>query len=164
MTISQMSKINPVEIPKQPEIKKLEPEKADALSVEVPKVEFGQDQLIEQHRTPIQPATVDVSSALGDLGPLANQKFKKIEAILEDDLGEVYFNLSPQKQQEFKAKGEQITIKIMNLLIKPKIQVQKIMALIRDWLKIIPGINIFFLEQVVKIKTDKILDETSKKN
>jgi hypothetical protein len=35
--------------------------------------------------------------------------------------------------------------------------VKKILALIRDWLKLIPGVNRFFLEQEAKIKTDKIL-------
>jgi hypothetical protein len=38
-----------------------------------------------------------------------------------------------------------------------KIKVNKIIDLIRRWLKLIPGINKFFLEQEVKIKADKII-------
>ena len=36
------------------------------------------------------------------------------------------------------------------------------MSLIREWLKVIPGINKFFLEQTVKIKTDKIINRAHK--
>ena len=39
-----------------------------------------------------------------------------------------------------------------------KIQVKKIFILIISWLKIIPGVNKFFLEQEAKIKADRILD------
>ena len=35
---------------------------------------------------------------------------------------------------------------------------RKILKLIRSWLKLIPGVNKFFLEQEAKIKTDKIVD------
>jgi len=33
-----------------------------------------------------------------------------------------------------------------------------------DWLKILPGVNKFFLEQEAKIKTDKILALKNKNN
>jgi len=39
-----------------------------------------------------------------------------------------------------------------------KIKARKVLHLIRDWLKIIPGINKYFLEQEAKIKTDKIIE------
>ena len=164
MPISQISKINPIEIKKQPEPNKPQPEKGPALSTEVPRVEFGQDQIIKTTKTPSLLAEPSISSPLTSDGLVVDAKFKKIEAILEEDLGDIYFSLSPQKQQEFKAKGEETTIKIIGLLAKPKIQIKKIISLIRDWLKIIPGINVFFLEQEVKIKADKIINETSKKN
>jgi hypothetical protein len=47
------------------------------------------------------------------------------------------------------------------------VSTKKIFVLIRAWLKIIPGVNRFFLEQEAKIKTDKILfvtEEEKKRN
>ena len=83
---------------------------------------------------------------------------KKIENILEQDLGEIYFKLSPEKQSEFKIKGEQTAKDISLLMKKTKVKVKKIIDLIRDWLKLIPGVNKFFLEQEAKIKADRILE------
>ena len=82
----------------------------------------------------------------------------EIDKILADGLHETFLNLSPKKQQEFKLAGEQITVKINLLLDKTKIKVDKIINLIKKWLKIIPGINQFFLEQEAKIKADKIIN------
>lgn len=90
---------------------------------------------------------------------LVSDEVKIVENILEEDLGVVYFALDRLKQEEFKTKGEKTANKIVNILAKPKVKIKKIIFLIRDWLMIVPGINKFFLEQSVKIKTDKILQE-----
>ena len=90
----------------------------------------------------------------------AYQQYKKIESILEEDLGELYNNLTPAEQKVFKVKGEQAAREIFKLVYhQTKIKVKKIITLIRDWLKAIPGINRFFLEQEAKIKADKIIQE-----
>jgi len=81
----------------------------------------------------------------------------KVEKIMEEGLRESYDKLSPIAKQEFKIKGEETAEKINQLLKKTHIEVKKIFALIFEWLKIIPGVNYFFLEQEAKIKTDKIL-------
>ena len=166
MPISQISKINQIENQPQQKIIESHPERGSSLSPDVPKVEFGQDHLSEKSKKVSQslPQPSVKSSVLASDNFVVDQKFKKIESILEEDLGEVYFNLAPDKQQEFKVKGEEMTIKIISLLSKPKIKIKKVISLIRDWLKIIPGINVFFLEQVVKIKADKIINETTKRN
>lgn len=65
--------------------------------------------------------------------------------------------MSPNKREEFRVKGEETTKKINELLGQTKIKVKKIINLIKAWLKIIPGVNKFFLEQETKLKTDKIL-------
>lgn len=163
MPISQINKINQVENLPQKNIVESHPERESSMSREMPKVEFGRDNLAEEPKPVIKPVTTSsIKSSTGE-EILVDQKFRRIEEILEEDLAEVYFNLSPQKQQEFKVKGEETTIKIINLLSKPKVKIKKIISLVRDWLKIIPGINVFFLEQVVKIKADKIINETSKR-
>ena len=82
---------------------------------------------------------------------------KDIERILSDDLEEIYFQLPPDKRQEFKQAGEETARKIKTLLERAKVKVKKIAKLIWHWLKIIPGVNKFFLEKESKIKTDEIL-------
>ncbi|MCD4706040.1 hypothetical protein K8R61_03085, partial [bacterium] len=82
----------------------------------------------------------------------------EIENILSQGMENIYDGLSPEKQSEFKKKGEETALKISLLLQKTKVKVKNIIKLIKDWLKIIPGINKFFLEQEAKIKADKLLN------
>jgi len=65
--------------------------------------------------------------------------------------------MTPEKQGEFKQKGEETAGKIRSMVETAKENARKIFDLIRDWLRVIPGVNRFFLEQEAKIKTDKIL-------
>jgi len=81
----------------------------------------------------------------------------KIEKIMEEDLGDIYQTLSPIAKQEFKIKGEEAAGKIWELMRTTHVKAKKIFQLIVQWLKFLPGINKFFLEQEAKIKTDKIL-------
>lgn len=82
---------------------------------------------------------------------------EEIEEILEEDLKELYLAMPKEKQAEFKIKGEE-TMSLVNQLVRTAhVNAKKIFQLIRAWLKIIPGVNRFFLEQEAKIKTDKIL-------
>lgn len=81
----------------------------------------------------------------------------KIEKIMEEDLQEIYKTLPPIAQQEFKIKGEETATKIRELLKSTHVKIKKIFQLIVEWLKVLPGINQFFLEQEAKIKTDKII-------
>jgi hypothetical protein len=80
-----------------------------------------------------------------------------IEKILEDDLADAYKELSPLQKQQFKIKGEKTAWEIRRLLKATHIKIKKILRLIFDWLRLLPGINRFFLEQEAKIKTDKIV-------
>ncbi|PJA45233.1 hypothetical protein CO174_04370 [Candidatus Uhrbacteria bacterium CG_4_9_14_3_um_filter_50_9] len=82
---------------------------------------------------------------------------KEIESILQEDLTDLYLAMPPEKQQAFKEKGEETTGKIRKIVSSAKVNTKKVFNLIKDWLKLIPGVNKFFLEQEAKIKTDKIL-------
>lgn len=86
-----------------------------------------------------------------------DQLTEQIENILEEDLTDLYLSMPKETQQQFKTKGEETLSKIRQLVQKTKVNAKKIFHLIRGWLKIIPGVNRFFLEQEAKIKTDKIL-------
>lgn len=85
------------------------------------------------------------------------QRAAAIDSILSEGLNEIFLQMKEQEQKEFKKKGEETVAKINVLLSQTKVKVNKIISLIREWLKMIPGVNKFFLEQEVKIKADKIL-------
>jgi dGTP triphosphohydrolase len=94
---------------------------------------------------------------------IINEKLiKEVEHILEEDLGDIYFSLTPQLQQKFKTEGEKTSQKISEILRGAVIKVKEIMRALREWLKIIPGVNRFFLEQEIKIKTEQILQLADK--
>jgi hypothetical protein len=89
--------------------------------------------------------------------PKPNDVTAKIEKVLEDGLGDSFSRLSPVAREEFKLKGEQTAFKIQELVKSTHVKAKKIFQLILEWLKILPGVNRFFLEQEAKIKTDRIL-------
>ncbi len=89
--------------------------------------------------------------------PVKDAVMVKIEKIMEEGLNDSYQRLSPVAKQEFKLKGEQAASQIRELLKSSHIKIKKILRLILDWLRILPGVNHFFLEQEAKIKTDKII-------
>ncbi|MBF8280612.1 MAG: hypothetical protein HW383_385 [Candidatus Magasanikbacteria bacterium] len=81
----------------------------------------------------------------------------KIENILEEDLADLYKQMSPEKQKAFAERGETVTRRIKEMLMKGVRHAKKILEMIIEWLKMIPGVNKFFLEQEAKIKADKIM-------
>ena len=83
---------------------------------------------------------------------------QNVEAILEDDLEELYFSMNEQQQEKFKKKGEQTASQIVKLIKAGKATFRKIFKLILSWLKFIPGVNKYFLEQEAKIKSDRVLE------
>jgi hypothetical protein len=90
---------------------------------------------------------------------IKDEVVKGIEDILSEDLTDLFLKMSPEQQQEFRDEGEATASKIRVLLSETKIKIKNILVLITQWLRMIPGINQFFLEQEAKIKTDKILLE-----
>lgn len=107
---------------------------------------------IEEAKPPsAQPPSLSVARSPKD------KKLIEIEKILEKDLEDAFLHLPSDRQIKLKIEGEKTAKIIWQMIETAKIQVKKIMELIRRWLKIIPGINRFFLEQETKIKTDKIL-------
>lgn len=137
--------------------------------------DFGFDRKREKIEMPGSPERKDATKeglrkfphevSSGQMSVSGMQKsagIQAIENILEEDLGDVYFSLTPDKQREFKRKGEETAVKISILTQKTKVKVKKIISLIRDWLLLIPGVNKFFLEQEAKIKTDKIIELKNK--
>ena len=85
------------------------------------------------------------------------EREEAIDKILAEGLNNVFLQLKPDKQKEFKEKGEETVKKINILLSETKLRVDKIINLIKKWLSIIPGVNKFFVEQEAKLKADKII-------
>lgn len=83
--------------------------------------------------------------------------FKEIEDIMEDGLGDMFMKMNPIEKQKFKLRGEETVKQIMAIISLPKVKIKKVFNLIKAWLKMIPGVNRFFLEQTAKIKTDRIV-------
>ncbi|MBI4598618.1 hypothetical protein HY734_00285 [Candidatus Uhrbacteria bacterium] len=108
-------------------------------------------------------ASMSVSLAPTAVVPVKDDFTQQIEDFLAEDLTDLYLKMTPSEQRIFKEKGEETASKIRQLLQSAKVNVGQILRLIRDWLKLIPGVNKFFLEQEAKIKTDKILDAAEKR-
>lgn len=82
---------------------------------------------------------------------------QQVEAVLAENLLPVYQAMSPDQQQQFKLEGEKTARKAAELLNSAKVKAQELAKLILRWLRFIPGVSQFYLEQEAKIKTDKLL-------
>ena len=84
-----------------------------------------------------------------------------IEDVLAEDLEAVYFRLEPVAQRRFKQHGEQTAREIETILLDTKQRVERkmkrILQLIIDWLKLLPGVSRFFITQAAKIKTERVI-------
>ncbi|OGL79771.1 hypothetical protein A3J43_03480 [Candidatus Uhrbacteria bacterium RIFCSPHIGHO2_12_FULL_54_23] len=84
-------------------------------------------------------------------------QLQRIEAVLQSDLEDLYFQMDEAHRTLFKEEGEKTARAIDQLMAAARATAQKILYLIQRWLRLIPGINKFFLEQEAKIKTDKMM-------
>jgi hypothetical protein len=92
------------------------------------------------------------------------QELKDIEQIMAKDLEPMFEKMTPQQQAKFKKRGEEVAKRIVDMVDKFTFTVKKVLGLIRAWLKIIPGVNRFFLEQSAKIKAEELLNYTRRKH
>lgn len=102
-------------------------------------------------------ASILVAGLSADVANEEKEQIKEIENILSEGLEEAYLSMSPAKKIEFKIMGEETAKQIKNLLSHVKVNVGKILKLIKKWLSFVPGVNRYFLEQEAKIKADKII-------
>lgn len=85
------------------------------------------------------------------------KRAQEIDNVLAEGLNDIFLKMDSRQQADFKKAGEETVSKINVLLSETRVRVNKIIELIKKWLKMIPGVNKFFLEQEAKIKTDKII-------
>lgn len=85
------------------------------------------------------------------------QERQEIEKVLSANVMEVYQMLTPAEQEQFRKAGEEAASKIEVLVTQFKATARTVLEIIRAWLGLIPRVNVYFLEQESKIKTDQIL-------
>ena len=95
--------------------------------------------------------------------PAKDATLMKVERVLEDNLSEIYFALPPAARVRFKSEGEQTASQIRILIEQGKAKARTVLDLIRKWLKLIPHVNRYFLQQESKIKTDRIMELDKKR-
>lgn len=115
---------------------------------EAPRAE-GIERLRARLRRPKKPAPV--------IPQVRDATTRQVEKIMEAGLKDAFQALTPMQKQEFKIKGEATARNIRDLLRGAHVKVKKIFRLLLQWLKFLPGVNRFFLEQEAKIKADKII-------
>ncbi len=81
-----------------------------------------------------------------------------VQKILEDGLEEAIVTMPEEAKQRFLQKGKEIGTIVADMVRQYKVEVKRVLHLLKEWLTTIPGINRFFLEKEAKIKTDKILE------
>jgi len=111
----------------------------------------------EDEKKSVMEAPSKSSTSTPIVMPIKDEITKKVEKILEEDLSETYFKMTPEAKKQFKEEGEKVASRIRELLDMTKYIAFEVVKLITDWLKFIPGANKYFVEQSAKIKTDKIL-------
>lgn len=82
---------------------------------------------------------------------------KSVEDILADGLQELYRALPEAQRRAFKQKGEAVANTITDFVLQGKAKVKEVWRLLTEWLGSLPGINTYFLEQEIKIKTDRVM-------
>jgi hypothetical protein len=105
----------------------------------------------------VLPTNTGTQSVSSTTNPVEAQRLADIERILEEDLSEIYFKLPEAEKVKFRVTGEKTAREINSLLSSATVKLKKIIEVITGWLKLIPGVSKFFLEQEAKIKADRLL-------
>lgn len=144
-----------IPITKIPEIRHIPSQETDP---GVPETSVEHSPVIDTVPEAVPTTTAPIAPAISELpaAPAMSLLRQQVESVLTDGLESTYAALDPEHQRQFKQVGEETASSIERLLQDSKVQVRKILHLIVRWLKIIPGVNQFFLEQEAKIKADKI--------
>lgn len=130
------------------------PEAAPELVTEQKKPE--PTELVKKIETTV-PVTVPMAPAAPAVVKVKDELIDEIDGVLGEGLEGDYQRMTPDLQVKFKLKGEETAKEIGGILRSSKIQIKKIINLILNWLRIIPGVNHYFLTQEAKIKSDKIV-------
>lgn len=148
----------PVPIEGKPKLSGVERQPAPELKSETPKARPLETLKAEPmaEKAPTAPPVLVAPQASAQVAP-SDEITRAIESILEEDLAAVYAELPEAAKSQFKAQGEIVARSIREMISQAKIKTRRVLKLIVGWLKMIPGVNKFFLEQEAAIKTQKII-------
>lgn len=108
-------------------------------------------------RSPAPQATA-ATSAKPEATPDLKDKYRvKVERILEQNLWDMYFALPAGSREKFKAEGENAAAALRAAIETKKVKPRIVLNAVHKWLKTIPKVNPYFLEQEAKIKTDQVM-------
>lgn len=82
----------------------------------------------------------------------------EIESVLSEHVNVMISHMDPQTKAAFKLEASETASTIEKLVSTAKATAKKVIRLITAWLRMIPGVNEFYIEQEAKIKADKILE------
>lgn len=82
---------------------------------------------------------------------------KKLDTIMEEDVKDAYLMLPEEKRVAFRRAGEETAEKIKGMIETAKLTAVRLLDLLKKWLGMLP-VNHFFIEQIAKIKADKIFE------
>ncbi|MFA6426933.1 MAG: hypothetical protein WCW16_00595 [Candidatus Magasanikbacteria bacterium] len=120
-------------------------------------VEIQQEQTIDDRISSLKQKLRLKKKKITQIPRVRDELTVRVEEVMQEGLADAYRELTPIQQQEFKIKGEETAWQIRQLLKETHIKIKEIFRLLLEWLKMLPGINRFFLEQEAKIKADKII-------
>lgn len=83
---------------------------------------------------------------------------KEIESVLAEHINTMLAGMDEQQKTQFKMQANETASSIEGLVNTAKATAKKVIRLITDWLKLIPGVNMYYIEQEAKIKADRILE------
>ncbi|RJQ34991.1 hypothetical protein C4566_01395 [Candidatus Parcubacteria bacterium] len=118
-------------------------------------VQTDQEKLVSP-TTPIKLPTTTTDATTLTISE-QNIILEKVENILANGMEQAFLTMDIATQAKFKAKGEETAKKIATLMLKTKLKAKQVVNLILEWLRIIPKINKFYIEQEAKIKADHIM-------
>lgn len=122
---------------------------------EVPTV--SAEQSIDTQSSEVAVAIPPVPVHPTSFAPTKDPALLSIEHILADGMDSAYTSMDAATQVRFKQVGEATAVTLARMMEQTKIQVKKIVQIILVWLRIIPNVNPFYLEQEAKIKADALL-------
>lgn len=144
----------------QPQAESTPQERADVSWVESESVSDTRESVNDPESSPAEEAAIPIATLAPSAPTTGARKevmLSQIENILQDGVLESYLAMGPQEQQVFRTRGEQVAAEIRVMFGKGKVKMKRIWELIRGWLRLIPGVSSFFVEQEAKIKTDQLL-------
>ena len=162
-----MSPLSPVK--KTPKKEQISAETADLERPVAPEKEAGMEKMPEQAKEAAakkeekkaaekEPKAMPTAQAPMKKAEAHDPELKEIQDVLQEGIYDLYVQMPPLEQKRFREEGIRLAKTIKGLLYSAKVNVKKIVSLIKGWLSRLPGINKFYILQESKNKIDKLLE------